>query len=389
MDVFLAVASSPDTPPEVKSGLYRRYSGELSRLGVALSEQSDVAVVVVVTGGSENEILASFRSYNILLAWPQYNSLPAALEAAAALRDSGRWVRVIRSSYGEPLGEALVKSLRLVQLMKAGTPKFGLVGSPNAWLVSSNFYPATVDQASLEDSLQLADAAKGADDARELVARAKSSEFSRRQIMSMTAYARALESLAKARGWDGLTLGCWCFDRRAIAAIGWTPCISLALLNQRGVPAACEGDLRALYSMYVLAKLSGGPSWMGNINMAEGDLLLLTHDGAPPAMAEEYSLVKRMGTGAPAAIRAQVGSGRPATLMRVSADLKRALLLKAVTVEVERIEACNTQIGFKLLNGTADDVLEASLGNHLAFVLDDVYDEAKEYLVHVGARVIP
>jgi L-fucose isomerase and related proteins len=41
--------------------------------------------------------------------------------------------------------------------------------------------------------------------------------------------------------------------------LAWTPCISLALLNQMGIPAACEGDLRALYSIYVLFRLSGGP----------------------------------------------------------------------------------------------------------------------------------
>ena len=55
-------------------------------------------------------------------------------------------------------------------------------------------------------------------------------------------------------------MGCWCFDLEAVRKMGWTPCISLTLLNQRGLPAACEGDLQALFSMYVLSKLSGKPA---------------------------------------------------------------------------------------------------------------------------------
>ena len=42
-----------------------------------------------------------------------------------------------------------------------------------------------------------------------------------------------------------------------------------------------------------------------------------------------------------------------------------------------------------VLNGAASDVFSAGLGNHLAYVLDDVYDEAKEYLLHLGAKVVP
>jgi len=45
--------------------------------------------------------------------------------------------------------------------------------------------------------------------------------------------------------------------------------------------------------------------------------------------------------------------------------------------------------GVVVLNGAASDVLSAGLSNHLAHVLDDVYDEAKKYLLHLGAKVIP
>ncbi|MEZ0248522.1 MAG: fucose isomerase [Thermoproteus sp.] len=390
MDVHLAVAASADVGVDIRSGYAKHFSGFLRNVGVGMSPSADVAVVVVLTGGAEPEVLAESRQYNIIIAWPQYNSLPSALEAAAALRDMGKYVRVVRAkSPGSDVSYQLLKSLRLVQLIKSGVPKFGVVGSPNRWLVSSNLGLVITDYVPLEDTLRAVDPLEGLEDAQELLARAESSDFGAAKLAPITAYSRRLFALARSRGWDGLTLGCWCFDRGAVAKIGWTPCIAVALLNQMGIPASCEGDLRALYSIYVLSKLTGAPAWMGNVNWVEGDVVILTHDGAPPIMSERYRITKRMITSAPAAIQAEISPGRPATLMRVSADLKRALLLRAVTAKAERIEACSTQVAFKVLNGAAESVIKASLGNHLAFVLDDVYEEAREYLEYIGAKVVP
>jgi L-fucose isomerase-like protein len=344
----------------------------------------------VLTGGAEEEVLSQSARYNILLAWPHYNSLPSALEAAAALREGGRYAKVLElpAPLASP-GERLLKALRLISLMKTGMPKFGVVGRPNRWLVASGLAGVAAEEMPLEETLEGLNPGDGMEEARRIVDGADASDFSAADLAPIVAYARRLEELAKSRGWAGLTLGCWCFDLEAVRKMGWTPCISLTLLNQRGLPAACEGDLRALFSMYVLSKLSSKPAWLSNVNVARGDLLVLTHDGVPLAIAPRYSVAKRMLTGAPAAIKTRIPPGSPATLLRVSGDLRRALLLRAVTVEPEEVEACNAQAGFKLINGTASDVLSAGLGNHLAYVLDDVYDEAKEYLLHLGAEVIP
>jgi L-fucose isomerase-like protein len=390
MEVRLGVASSPHVGEDVRRHYGEVYGEMLRELGVSLAESSDVAVVVVLTGGAEEEVLSQAASYNVLLAWPHYNSLPSALEAAAALREGGRYAKVLElpAPLASP-GEPLLKALRLISLMKTGMPKFGVVGMPNRWLVASGLAGAAAEETPLEKTLEGLNPGDGMEEARRIVEGAEASDFSAADLAPIVAYARRLEELAESRGWAGLTLGCWCFDLEAVRKMGWTPCISLTLLNQRGLPAACEGDLRALFSMYVLSRLSGKPAWLSNVNVARGDLLVLTHDGAPLVMTPRYSVARRMLTGAPAAIKTRIPPGSPATLLRVSGDLRRAILLRAVTVEPEEVEACNAQAGFKLINGTASDVLSAGLGNHLAYVLDDVYDEAKEYLLHLGAKVIP
>jgi L-fucose isomerase-like protein len=86
--------------------------------------------------------------------------------------------------------------------------------------------------------------------------------------------------------------------------------------------------------------------------------LLLTHDGAPPSFGR-YSIVPRMATKAVAALRVEVPPGMPITLLRVSDDLRRAILLRGLTDVAQRVEACNTQVAVKLPDGAGRAVLRA------------------------------
>ncbi|MFN3805506.1 MAG: fucose isomerase, partial [Pyrobaculum sp.] len=85
----------------------------------------------------------------------------------------------------------------------------------------------------------------------------------------------------------------------------------------------------------------------------------------------------------------EIETGRPVTLLRVSGDLRKALLLPGVTTTAERIEACATQIAVRLLKGSGEDVFEAGLGNHLAFVFEDIYYEMRRYFQYLGTEVLP
>ncbi|MGC9051470.1 fucose isomerase [Pyrobaculum sp.] len=377
----LHVAAAPNVAAETREEYRMRYEEALGKyLGGA-------NFILVLTGGSEPEILSAAGDYNILLAWPHYNAMPAALEAASALRAMGRFVEVVQlEGPGAPPPLARLERLvRLVDLLRR-PPRLALVGAPNKWLVSSDLSGGPslhIDEEGVyRRSLEVG--ARG--EAEALVARAVESAFGAGELERPLAYAKAPREAAG--GVDGLTLGCWCFDFGKVRERGWTPCISLAVLNDWGVTATCEGDLRALYSAVVLRRLSGKPAWISNVNMVTDGGLLLTHDGAPPSFGK-YSIVPRMATKAVAALRVEVPPGMPITLLRVSGDLKRAVLLRGLTDVAQRVEACNTQVAVKLPDGAGRAVLKAGLGNHLAYVLDDVYEEARAYLEYLGATVVP
>jgi len=57
MEVKLGVASSPHVGEDVRRHYGEVYGEMLRELGVSLAESSDVAVVVVLTGGAEEEVL--------------------------------------------------------------------------------------------------------------------------------------------------------------------------------------------------------------------------------------------------------------------------------------------------------------------------------------------
>jgi L-fucose isomerase-like protein len=170
MEVKLGVASSPHVGEDVRRHYGEVYGEMLRELGVSLAESSDVAVVVVLTGGAEEEVLSQAARYNILLAWPHYNSLPSALEAAAALREGGRYAKVLElpAPLASP-GERLLRALRLISLMKTGMPKFGVVGRPNRWLVASGLAGVAAEETPLEETLEGLNPEDGMEEARRIV----------------------------------------------------------------------------------------------------------------------------------------------------------------------------------------------------------------------------
>ncbi|WP_243681025.1 hypothetical protein [Vulcanisaeta souniana] len=57
-----------------------------------------------------------------------------------------------------------------------------------------------------------------------------------------------------------------------------TPCLALARLNEEGgLIAACEADLRALFSMIIARELTGYSGWIANTNRIEGSRVTMAH----------------------------------------------------------------------------------------------------------------
>ncbi len=75
--------------------------------------------------------------------------------------------------------------------------------------------------------------------------------------------------------YDALAINCFPY---LIKHGGVTPCLALARLNEEGgLIAACEADLRALFSMVIARELTGYSGWIANTNHIEGSKVIMAH----------------------------------------------------------------------------------------------------------------
>lgn len=160
---------------------------------------------------------------------------------------------------------------------------------------------------------------------------------------------------------DGLTLRC--FD--LLTAVGNTGCMALALLNARGIPSSCEGDVPALISMLVAKALTGCCGFQANpsrIDPARGEMLL-AHCTVPLNMIRcgEYDTHFESGIGV--AVRGELPEGA-VTILKVSPDLRQCFAADATLLRntAER-DLCRTQVVLRA-PGTARYFLTDSIGNH-------------------------
>lgn len=115
------------------------------------------------------------------------------------------------------------------------------------------------------------------------------------------------------------------------------PCVALTFLRERGIPAACQGDIDALVTMMFLRRVQPNPTFMGGAELHEG-LLRISHCVLPRNMANRsiflpYQLGDYHGRRRSPTIRTKIPTGKTATVARLSRNLESLLLGRGKVVE--------------------------------------------------------
>jgi len=71
-----------------------------------------------------------------------------------------------------------------------------------------------------------------------------------------------MEKLVMDKKADGITVDC--LTLFGMKKLPTYPCIGFTLLNNRGIPAACEGDVFSIFTMYIFKYLTGFPSFISD-----------------------------------------------------------------------------------------------------------------------------
>lgn len=346
-------------------------------------------VFFISSGGTEEIFIKIYKDYKPpyhIIATDSDNSLPAALEIISFLKNKNLACHLY---HGTPLTVknelSIIKEDDLVfnYIVKKDNnllvnKRLGVVGKPSDWLIASivNYkdvnkrfgctlvditfeeFKAAIEASSYQKYECLKDKLNHIIDESDLK-------------LALRIYS-ALKSLVEKYKLDGLTVRC--FD--LLGTIHSTSCIALALLNDEGICAACEGDIPALLSMMIIKELYQKQSFQCNPSYidVEKNYGYLAHCTIPLKMCENYSLDTHFESGIGVGIHGELRPGN-ITIFKLNSDLKKFACYKAKIEEnMYKSNLCRTQIKV-LFSDPIKLVLTSPCGNHLLVSYGDFKDD--------------
>jgi L-fucose isomerase-like protein len=393
-----------------------RFSKGLGDVGGAPGGEADLdapepVVFLVLTGGTEGRLIELWRRRATspyaepvhLLAHPGQNSLPAAMEALAGLRQLGARGRILPVP-AEPDAACVATVDRAVHDLEVRSwlrrARLGLVGAPSDWLVASSpsaeivrrtwgLEVVPVDIASVADRYRAADpvtagplaasVSAGALDAREPTAA---------EVSDAALLYPVLESVVREERLDALTVRC--FD--LLGELKTSGCLALSRLLDDGVVAGCEGDLASVVAMTWTNRLLSVVPWMANpawIDRGERTVLL-AHCTVARSLVRSYRLRSHFESGIGVGLDGELPAG-DVTLVRVGGlELERLWVADGEAVPAPpRDGLCRTQLTVRLDAPRLVELLRDPLGNHIVAVPGHHADHLREWwelMVPVGSN---
>lgn len=311
--------------------------------------------LLLLTGGTEALALRIHERRPsqalLLLAHGAHNSLPAALETLAALRQRGAPAMLVLLDGPDDTESALRWGLHGVHTQRAMLgARLGLLGGPSSWLVASDPRPELVldrwgplvVELSMTDLLDRLGPAPHAD-----------------------AVHVALQAVVADHRLDAVSVRC--FD--LLGERGTTACLAMARLGQAGVPAGCEGDLSSAVALLWVRQLLGSVPWMANPARLEARGLWLAHCTVPLQLVSGYRLDTHFESGLGVGVAGHF-EPQPVTLLRIGgAGMERLWVVETeILAAGDAPDQCRTQALVRLDSSHRERLLERPLGNHIVLV---------------------
>lgn len=366
------------------SDLSANIDARLGSIGGVGESGSDLAVqplaIVVGTGGSEQRVIARWRSRQVampgepalMVAHETDNSLPAALEALAAIRQRGGSGRIVML---ERLGDVAAAVHAQAAYLSLQRYRLGVVGEASEWLVASSQGADVVKNqwgpTLVPMEVPVVSSARMTVTAVQLGRRwtryDTAGNVDPREVDRAASVHGPLVELMANRNVDGISVRC--FD--LLSRSNTSGCIALAELNASGIIAGCEGDVPSALAMIWVKELLGATAWMANPASVDPETgrIELAHCTVAPNLVEGLSLDTHFESGLGIGI-----SGRfrpqPVTLVRIGGAMLDQIWLAdgELVSSGSSSHLCRTQASVMVDRGRARDLLERPLGNHVVMI---------------------
>ena len=364
--------------------VWKEYADLLNRLKtecqaeIQINDDTMPDVVMIATGGVENQFKTLFTTAAAqnpslkaqpvtLIADGRNNSLAAALEILTWLEGQDVEGKILHGTNDEIIA-SLIETCSSTSLQGV---RIGLFGQPSDWLIASgvdrgylleHFGVETldIDLQRLIDGIKAVTNNEAAKVAQSIVKRAQGvKEPSCADMLEAAKTYLAIRKICQEERLDALTIRC--FD--IVNTCGTTSCLALALLNDEGIVAGCEGDMQTLMSMLLAKRLCGAEAFMANPSNLRGTTTMLAHCTIPLNMCDGLTLRSHFESGIGVAIQGLLPLTDYTIFKWGGPKLDRYFVTEAQAVETPYSNHfCRTQITLNV--DLRSYLLQHSIGNH-------------------------
>lgn len=353
----------------------------------------DLTLNFIKSGGCENKFADVFE----YLPQPIYlyavginNSLPAALEILSFVKTKGVSAEILHGEM-EKITAEIKKLAKYKKVRNSITDaRIGIIGKPSDWLIGSKveYEHAAhhwgtkfieIEMKEFYNIYEEVDLKKAEEKADEIAENAVNMvENSYQELVEAAKIYFVLKEIVDKYNLNALTLRC--FD--IVEELKTTGCLALALLNNEGIIAGCEGDVPAVFTMYLAYTLTGEIPFMANPSAVDSkkDDIIFAHCTIATAAVDRFILRSHFETGIGVGIQGVAAEG-PVTVFKIAgAGLEEYFAAEGRIIEnLDNSAACRTQLKVNLPGG-AEYFLKDTLANHHILIKGNHTDIINEFL---------
>ena len=362
----------------------------------AASLQSLPDAFMIATGGVENlfkriwsaidveTMCGSSRQKTVtIIADGRNNSLAAALEILTYLGNIGVEGRILHGTNDE-----IISAVMETHGSASLRGRIGLFGQPSYWLIASGvdrdylhqhygIETIDIDLQRLIDGIKTIPQTEAEKVAQTILKRAKGVvEPSDAEMLEAAKAYLAIKRICQEERLDAMTIRC--FD--IVKACGTTSCLALALLNDEGIVAGCEGDMQTLMSMFLTKRLCGEVAFMANPSQLTDKTAMLAHCTIPLTMCDETTIRSHFESSIGVAIQGMLPLTDYTLFKWGGSKLDRFFVTEAQAVETPYSNHfCRTQITLNM--NLKPYLLQHSIGNHHVIIRGRHADQIRQFML--------
>ena len=354
---------------------------------------------MIATGGVENLFKRLWEAIDVemmcsphrpktvtMIADGRNNSLAASLEILTYLENTGVEGKILHGT-NEEIISTFVETWRATSLRG----RIGLFGPPSDWLIASGvdrdylcqrygIETIDIDLQRVIDGIKAVPQSEAEKVAQSMVNRAKAvKEPSNADMVEAAKAYLAIRKICQEEHLDAMTIRC--FD--IVKACGTTSCLALALLNDEGIVAGCEGDMQTLLSMFLAKRLCGEVAFMANPSQLTDKSSMLAHCTIPLTMCDETVVRTHFESGIGVAIQGLLPLTDYTLFKWGGPQLDRYYVTEAKAIETPYSNHfCRTQITLNV--NLKPYLLQHSIGNHHVIIRGRHADEIRRFMQSQG-----